>query len=387
VLKLSAQPLWQVGFRPFFALACLSGMSLPVIWALIYTGFVSAPSASFSVFQWHAHEMFYGFGWAALGGFLLTATKNWVRIRGYHGASLMFLAAAWLFERAGMWYGGAWPPFLFFVSNNLFLLAIVAMVMWTLIRHRGNDAYRDNYFFVVLLPLFLIAKHLLLGTDTFPTGWSMTLGLFRLAFLIMLERTLSQFMKGIFQADILRNARLDFAIKLLALALVGTELMPSALAAGLDLLLALLLAVRFVFWQPLLAMRRLDIGIMYLGYIAIVAQLLLDFLDRSIHPDWIGNVPAHVFSFGAMGLIFPAMLIRISKGHTGRTVAFDAADRFALWLMILALVVRVIAPQLLPTGYAYWIALAALCWFACFALLGWRYIPYLMQPRVDGKEH
>jgi uncharacterized protein involved in response to NO len=32
-------------------------------------------------------------------------------------------------------------------------------------------------------------------------------------------------------------------------------------------------------------------------------------------------------------------------------------------------------------------ALAAACWFACFSLLGWRYIPMLMQPRVDGREH
>jgi uncharacterized protein involved in response to NO len=29
--------------------------------------------------------MFFGFGWAVLGGFLLTASKNWVKIRGYHG--------------------------------------------------------------------------------------------------------------------------------------------------------------------------------------------------------------------------------------------------------------------------------------------------------------
>jgi uncharacterized protein involved in response to NO len=71
-----------------------SGLSLPVIWALMFAGAIEAPTAAFSNMQWHAHEMFFGFGWAMLGGFLLTSTKNWVKIRGYHGNALVFLAAA-----------------------------------------------------------------------------------------------------------------------------------------------------------------------------------------------------------------------------------------------------------------------------------------------------
>lgn len=38
----------------------------------------------------------------------------------------------------------------------------------------------------------------------------------------------------------------------------------------------------------------------------------------------------HVFIFGVMGLIIPAMLIRISKGHTGRKVFFDTLDKLAV---------------------------------------------------------
>jgi uncharacterized protein involved in response to NO len=50
-------------------------------------------------------------------------------------------------------------------------------------------------------------------------------------------------------------------------------------------------------------------------------------------------------------------------------------------------VLRVVAPQAYPAGYTAWIVMAAACWCACFALLGWRYLPFLWQPRVDGKEH
>ena len=187
-----------------------------MLWALLFAGAVPAPATSYSMVQWHAHEMFFGFGWAVLGGFLLTSTKNWVKVRGYHGSSLMFLAAAWLFERVGMWCEGVWPALLFRLSNNLFLVSIVAMLAWILIRHRRDDTYPDNHFFLLALPLFLLAKNLLLSPDYFQTGSSMAIGLFRMAFLLMLERTLTQFMQGVFNVIILRNAALAAQIAVAA---------------------------------------------------------------------------------------------------------------------------------------------------------------------------
>jgi hypothetical protein len=72
-MQLSAHPLWLVGFRPFYALACLSGATPPVLWALLYMGAIAAPPRSFSLVQWHAHAMFLSFGWAVFGSFLLAA--------------------------------------------------------------------------------------------------------------------------------------------------------------------------------------------------------------------------------------------------------------------------------------------------------------------------
>lgn len=382
-----AHPLWLVGFRPLFALACLSGAALPVLWAGMFAGAWPAPQSPLAAVEWHAHEMLFGFGWALLGGFLLTSTKNWVGVRGWHGAPLAFLAAAWLLERIAMGFGGAWPALPFLLAGNLFLAAIVAMILWTLIRHRRTDSYADNLFFIVLLPLFPVAKNLMLSPGLFEAGWVMALGLFRLAFLLMLERTLTQFMQGVFKASILRIPALDLSIKGLALLLAFESWLPPPAAAALGLLLAALLAVRFAFWRPQLGMTRLDIGIMYLGYAAIVLQLFLAALGSVAQFVWVGSVPVHVFTFGVMGFIMPAMIMRISRGHTGRKVAFDRIDKGVLWLMILAFVSRVVAPQFLPAAYLHWIALAAACWFAGFAILAWRYIPFLLRPRVDGKEH
>ncbi len=386
-MRFLTHPVWLVGFRPFFILACLSGLSLPIIWALLYNGIMHEPLLPFSITQWHAHEMFFGFGWAVIGGFLLTSTKNWVNARGYHGAALMYLVTTWVFERFGMWFAGSWPPLLFRISNNLFLVSIVVMLLWTLISHRKDDTYRDNYFFLVILPAFLLAKNLMLSSEYIAIGWSMAMGLFRMAFLVMLERTLTPFMKGAFHVSILRNAKLDKIIKLLGLAMVFESLLPPLWSGFLAFLLAGLLLGRLMFWKPLLALRRIDIGIMYLGYLAIFAQLLIHFFNQVVHTQWVGAVSIHVFTFGTMGLIIPAMLIRISQGHTGRKVVFDNLDKAALYIMLLGFLVRIVLPQFYADKYELWTMLAAGCWLVCFSLLGWRYIPYLLAPRIDGREH
>ena len=337
--------------------------------------------------QWHAHEMFFGFGWAVLGGFLLTATKNWVKVRGYSGYVLIFLAVAWLLDRFGMWFQGVWQPSLFLIANNLFIVAISGMLARTLIQGRKEDAYKDNYLFLLMLPVFLVSKNLMLSHDYFQIGLSMVIGLFRLAFLVMLERTLPQFMKSAFQISIYMNPALNRVIKITGMLLVFESLLSPQISGWISLILSILLTYRLIRWKPNLALRRTDLAVMYFGYMALTAQLLIVFLGYIIHPEWSISTGIHVFTFGVMGLIIPAMLIRIAKGHTGRRVIFDVFDKIALWLMFLGFVLRIIAPKLSSIEYGNWILLAASCWFLCFSLLSWRYIPFLIQPRVDGKEH
>lgn len=383
---LPSHPLWLVGFRPFFTLACMSGALLPVLWAVMFSGKL-APAGTMAPIQWHAHEMFYGFGWAVLGGFLLTASKNWVGIRGYHGPALMLLVAAWLLERAVLWWAGSLPPALFWAGAMAFPLAIVAMLLATLIGHRQTDSFADNHYFWIALPAFVLAKLLLLLPEHFALGTNMSLALFRIAFLVMLERTVTQFMKNTHKVQIFRHPRLDGAIKLLALALVPEALLPAPLAATLALAVAALLAFRFARWAPGKGMSSLDTGVMYLGYLAILLQLLLQAWGRLGDTPWLGSLPTHVFTFGAMGLVIPAMLVRISKGHTGRKVSFEPGDKAVLWIMVAAALARLLLPQVAPGQYTAWIHLSATCWLAAFALLGWRIIPFLWQPRVDGREH
>ncbi len=387
-MRFTQQPLWSAGFRPFFILACVAGLGLPIWWALIFTGSVPPPlTFALPPVQWHAHEMFYGFGWAVFGGFLLTASKNWLNVRGWHGGALVLLAAAWLLDRLAMSLGAGWPPALFWLAAGLFQVAIVAMLLHTMLPQKVRGGASDNYFFWILLLLFLPAKFLILQQAHFAEGWAMTLALFRLVVLIMLERTQVQYMRHAFQAEILRDPRLDVPIKWLALALAFAPWLPAAVAGGAEAVLALLLLVRFMGWKPLRAFSRLDVGIMYLGYLMIVAQLLVDAAGHFVALPWVGSVSAHLFTVGVLGTIMPAMIVRIAKGHTGREVVFEPADKLVLWLMIAGLVARVIMPQFHPAGYAMWLHIAATSWLLAFAILLWRYAPFLLAPRVDGKEH
>jgi uncharacterized protein involved in response to NO len=379
-------PLWLVGFRPFFLLAAAWAALLPPVWILMLSGALPAPAGA-PPMQWHAHELFFGFGGAVLGGFLLTATKNWVQVRGWFGRPLQGLVAAWLFERLALWLGGGWPRPLLLVSTHLFFVALAGMVAWTLVRHRATDGYKDNVLFLVALPAMAAARVLLLDPAHFAEGKVMTLALFRLVFLVMLERTIPAFMKAGFQVVLPRVPAVDSSIKGIGLLLVAEPWLPRPAAAAAGFVLAALVLGRLATWKPLLAFRRLHVGVMYLGSLALAAQLAVAALDQVSPHAWVGPLPTHLFTLGVMGLIIPSMMLRLAKGHTGRPVVFGGVDHLVVALALLAFTARVVAPQLAPEAYQRWLWLAAGAWSLAFLVVLARIAPALWRPRIDGREH
>ncbi len=379
-------PIWLAGFRPFFILAMISAVILPLTWVWVFAGEVTLWFAPLSAVQWHAHEMLFGFGWAVLGGFLLTASKNCVNVRGIHGATLAVAVGLWMLERMAMFFYGSLPELLRGFVVNACVIYVVVYLQWTLIRYRKQDSFRDNLIFVVALPFLLVAKNLILGSD-FVLGWTMAIGLFRLAFVVMFERTLTQFMKNAMQVHLFRHPFLDHSVKALALAAVFAGFMPPLLAASLLGLSGLLLFVRFLLWKPQLGFRNFGIGLSYFGYLGLCVHFVLESLRVVGILNPVGSLTTHVFTFLCMGIVIPAMIIRISQGHTGRKLLFALSDRIAIAVMLLAAAFRLIATQVWPAQYSLWIVLAAIGWAASFSLFGWRLIPFLVQPRLDGRDH
>lgn len=382
-------PVWLAGFRPFFTLAFLSGALLPLLWGLVFSGALTLPAASgWGPIQWHAHEMLFGFGWAVLGGFLLTASKNWVGVRGIHGGPLALAVLLWLLERAVAASPIALPALLRLVLLNACVAYVGGYVLYTLIRHREDDSFsRDNLFFFIALPALLVAKNLTIEPRTFVQGYWLTIGMFRVAFAVMLERTLVPFMRGGLEIELPRYTWLDFPAKALVLLAAFEAWLPPSIAAVVLALAAAVLLVRFFLWSPLAALTRFQIGVMYVGYFGLAAHLLLEAARLTGRFVGIGSVAVHTFTFMVMGIIIPPMLMRICQGHTGRDLVFTRSDRVAMGAMGLAGFFRLFATQLWPAHYVAWIALAASGWTICFTLVGVRLVPFLLQARVDGEEH
>ncbi len=379
--------LFLVGFRPFFTLAFIAAVVFPLGWVLVFTGTITLPSTALSPVQWHAHEMIFGFGWAVLGGFLLTASKNWVKTRGLHGRPLAIAAGFWMIERVAVLFAGAIPGPLRFVLLNAFLLFVAGYVAWTLVRYRSQDSFGDNGFFLVALPLFLVAKNLLLAPATFATGSAMALGLFRVAFVVMFERTFPPFMKAAAKVELLEHRPLNFSIKALMLAAVFQPLLPTSIASGVLLAAAVALAARFALWKPTTGLKTFPVAVMYVGYLGLVAHLVLEALRLQGRFVGLGAIATHTFAFLTLGVVVAAMMIRLSQGHTGRPLVFTGSDRAGFALLGLGAFFRLVATQLWPAQYVTWLVLSAIGWAACFALLGVRLIPFLWRPRLDGKEH
>lgn len=337
--------------------------------------------------QWHAHEMLFGFGWAVLGGFLLTASKNWVKIRGIHGLPLALLALTWIIERIAVLISGDFPYWMRAVSLNVFMISCGGYVCYSLIRYRKQDSFKDNYFFLIGLPLFLVAKNLLLDPETFKIGAAMSLGLFRLAFAVMFERTTIQFMKSTFGITIPRWQFLDLSIKFLVLASVFHPFLHDQVAILVLGGAGLMMLARLLTWRPDLGFRNFGVSLMFIGHFALAFHFILEAVTISGMWPMVGSLSTHVFTFLCMGVVIPGMLIRISQGHTGRPIVFSISDRVALSLMIAGAFSRLVLTQLLSEQYFFWIATAAIAWSLCFAIIGIRITPFLFQARIDGKIH
>lgn len=381
-------PLWLVGFRPFFTVVFISGALLPFIWALVYSGWSPLEHTGLTPIQWHAHEMLFGFGWAVMAGFLLTASKNWVKIRGMHGWPLILAVALWIVERIAVAAIPADTPFwVRAIGLNIFLLYVIAYVVGSLVRFRKNDSFQDNYFFVIALPVFLLAKTMTLDQANFTLGTTLAIGLFRLAFAVMFERTMTQFMKNSFAVSLYRKPLLDLSIKGLILVSAFQAFLPITIAASLTGLAGVLLFVRFLLWSPLKGFSRFGIAIMYVGYLGLTLHFITETFRLLGVYTGIGTLSVHIFTFLTMGIVIPGMLIRICQGHTGRKLEFTKSDRFAISVMGLAGFFRIIATQLWPEQYSTWVALSGYGWTICFSVLGYRLIPFLWKERIDGRIH
>jgi len=375
--------LWQLGFRPFYLLA--SGFAAVSIglWALQFTGHLSAPYLPGAL--WHAHEMLFGFALAVIVGFLLTAGRNWSGRPTLSGGKLAALAVLWLAARVLVLTPYGWLAAL---ANTAFPLA--AAVALGIPFYKAKN--RRNYFFVWLLVLMAAATlcvHLnQLGVISLPAWGGIQIGLDVVLFIlcVMGGRVIPMFtINGVPGARSLRHPRLEPVALGSVLALLAADALhaPLWLVGIVAAFAAVAQLARWILWQPWATLRTPIVWVLHLAYAWIPVHLALRALNAF---GWIAPSAAiHALTVGAVGGLIIGMVTRTARGHTARPLRADRWDVACYVLVALAAFVRVVPPLVVPSHMMEAVLCSAGLWSAGFALYFVRYWNVLTRPRLDGQ--
>ena len=374
----AGRPVFALGFRPFYLLAAAFAALGMALWAALLLGVLPSTHgpATMAPLFWHAHEMVFGFAIAVVVGFLFTAGKNWTGLQTPQGAQLAALAALWLAARVLMWTGPV--P-----------LAVAADVAFLRVRRRAKSA--RNYGLAIAL--------LVLGAVNAAFHAALNLGepLAALRCLDAAAGLVCVFVTVIggrvipmFTANAVPGVRVRRVVWAERAIVPATALAVGMLVAPLQGIVpaivfavaAFLQAVRWTGWDTRRTLRTTIVAILHVAYaflpigFAMLAAAALGWGDRS--------TALHALTAGAIGCAIIGMITRTALGHTGRLLRTGGAENFAYAAIALAAVVRVAGPALLPRGV--WIGGASVLWVAAFVAYLWRYTPWLIAPRADGRE-
>jgi uncharacterized protein involved in response to NO len=128
--------VFSAAFRPFFLGAALWSAAAVPAWLLSFSGRTVLPGA-LAPFIWHGHELVFGFGFAAVAGFLLTAIPNWTGRLPLRGARLAALAGLWLAGRIALLLSAPLGPYAAAAIDLAFPAALIAVVARELIAGRN----------------------------------------------------------------------------------------------------------------------------------------------------------------------------------------------------------------------------------------------------------
>ena len=323
---------------------------------------------------WHAHEMIFGYAFAVIGGFLLTAVRAWTGLPTPSGAPLALLAALWLVARAV-------APFSLVGSSFIDLLFSIGLA-WGI----GQPilASRNRNWFFVLIVLAIGAASVLFAMSA-RTGLQVGLDMVLLVITIMAGRVVPGFTNNAVPGAGARRAQgLEYAAIGAVILILALDLFQLQRAAGMVALLAAALhAVRLALWAPLATRGRPILWILHLSYAWIVVHLAMRGLAEFLPVPPV--LATHALTVGAIGGITLGMMTRTARGHTARPLTAGRAEIWAYVLVHAAAFVRVLVPLAWPAGYTTTVAVSALLWGLAFAIFTVSYIPVLSRPRLDGK--
>ena len=375
-------PVLAMAFRPFYSLAAIAGMISILLWGFGYQGIPDLPS-----FYWHAHEMIWGYSGAVVVGFLLTAVATWTGQPPTRGGALFGLVTFWLLARIAVLIpGGAAASGV--LGTVFFWYAAVCMAL-PVIRSRNSR----NYIAVAALFLFGLTHavfHLYLQPfqaaallNGLLSGLVMVAGFIGLVGMRIIP---------FFTANRLNTKQVASPIWVALSALVLPMLMAVLMMLQTALPLAGLLGVAvgiinlvqvYRWWHKGVADEPM-LWVLFAGYAFTALGLLCTGVSM-----WFPShhtLAVHLTGVGGIGMLTIGMMARTALGHTGHPI-YPAPKPIplAFRLMVAATIIRALAAFASGTTYTHSIHLSATLFALSLLLYAWRYVPWLLKPRADGK--
>jgi uncharacterized protein involved in response to NO len=377
-------PLFSLGFRPFFLVACAWPAASVPIWVLAWLGV--EPFAGSVTRDWHVHEMLFGYLAAVMAGFLLTAVPNWTGRLPVIGRPLAGLVALWAAGRLAMLAAptAPWAS----VVDALFLIVFAGMI-WREVLAGRNWRNLPVGALVSLLAAANVGVHLR-GTSPDIAAGAERLALGAAAVMICLigGRVTPSFTRNWL---IKRGAKglpapmshFDTAVIGLTAASVATwtvspdsHVVAAMLAAAGSANL-----VRLARWKSLTTLAEPLVWILHTGYAWLGLGLIGLGLAALIPDSFPRSAGIHALTVGAIGVMTLAMMTRATRGHTGRSLE-TGPYTLALYIMAnLAAALRV-AAALTHGQQPLLLGLSSFVWSGAFGLFLLVYGPMLVGPRV-----
>ena len=143
---------------------------------------------------------------------------------------------------------------------------------------------------------------------------------------------------------------------------------------------ALVHGIRLIRWRGLATISNPVLFVLHAAYLWVPVGYTL--LGCAVF-GWIFTPTAalHALTMGAIGSMVLAVTTRVALGHTGRPLQAARLTVFAYWILMLAVLVRVLGP-LSGGAYMMMIDLSALGWVLAFSIFTWVYWPILSRPRA-----
>ncbi|MBP9837974.1 MAG: NnrS family protein [Proteobacteria bacterium] len=364
--------LFEIGFRIFFLGAAIFSALTMSLWLAIYSSHISLATSSFSSFQWHAHEMIYGYAMAVIAGFLLTAIPNWTGVRTIYGSKLATLFFTWFLARICFIFGSELliPAALFDSLFNIFL------IVSTLLPIHKAKKYKQLLLLSKIFILTLGNICFYLGSfGIINDGVSIAIygGLYTIISIILTigSRVVPMFIENGVGYNV--NIRNPKTLTILSFIIFPIFVLNDLFMKNEEILrisgfaLALIISIKLYFWHTVGIWRKPLLWSLFLAYCFIAISFLLIALSPIF--GFPKSLAIHLLAVGGIGFSTLAMMTRVSLGHTGRNVNNPPrATNYYLTTLLFALFFRVLLPLIDFSRYQYYIAISQALWIITFVI-------------------